>query len=70
MRRFKSMAQAQRFLPVHGPIQNLFRVGRQSYQSSDPSRTSENKRSTPGERSRLPAEKRCAFVLLRPAHVH
>ena len=28
MRKFKSMAQAQRFLSVHGPIQNLFRVGR------------------------------------------
>jgi len=28
MRRFKSMAQAQLFLSVHGPIQNLFRVGR------------------------------------------
>ena len=28
MRRFKSMAQAQRFLSVHGFIQNLFRVGR------------------------------------------
>ena len=28
MRRFKSMAQTQRFLSVHGPIQNLFRVGR------------------------------------------
>ncbi len=28
MRKFKSMAQAQRFLFVHGPIQNLFRVGR------------------------------------------
>ncbi len=28
MRRFKSMAQTQRFLAVHGPIQNLFRVGR------------------------------------------
>ena len=28
MRRFKSAAQAQRFLSVHGPIQNLFRVGR------------------------------------------
>ncbi len=27
MRRFKSMAQTQRFLAVHGPIQNLFRVG-------------------------------------------
>jgi putative transposase len=28
MRRFKSAHQAQRFLSVHGPIQNLFRVGR------------------------------------------
>ncbi len=28
MRRFKSIAQAQRFLSVHGIIQNLFRVGR------------------------------------------
>ena len=28
MRRFKSIAQAQCFLSVHGPIQNLFRVGR------------------------------------------
>ncbi len=28
MRRFKSVAQAQRFLCVHGQIQNLFRVGR------------------------------------------
>ncbi len=28
MRRFKSMAQAQRFLSVHGLPQNLFRVGR------------------------------------------
>ena len=28
MRRFESMAQAQRFLSVHGVIQNLFRVGR------------------------------------------
>jgi len=28
MRRFKSMAQTQRFLSVHGPIQNLFPVGR------------------------------------------
>ncbi len=28
MRRFKSAAQAQRFLSVHGNIQNLFRVGR------------------------------------------
>ena len=28
MRRFKSMAQAQRFLSVHGLTQNLFRVGR------------------------------------------
>jgi putative transposase len=28
MRRFKSAAHAQRFLSVHGPIHNLFRVGR------------------------------------------
>jgi len=28
MRRFKSIAHAQRFLTVHGQIQNLFRVGR------------------------------------------
>jgi putative transposase len=28
MRRFKSMAQAQRFLSVHGITQILFRVGR------------------------------------------
>ena len=28
MRRFKSAAQSQRFLSVHGPVQNLFRVGR------------------------------------------
>ena len=28
MRRFKSAAHAQRFLSVHGPIQNLSRVGR------------------------------------------
>ena len=28
MRRFKSIAQAQRFLAIHGPVQNLFRVGR------------------------------------------
>ena len=28
MRRFKSAAQAQRFLSVHGVVQNLFRVGR------------------------------------------
>ncbi len=28
MQRFKSVAHAQRFLTVHGLIQNLFRVGR------------------------------------------
>ena len=28
MRRFKSAAQAQRFLSVHGAVGNLFRVGR------------------------------------------
>ena len=28
MHRFKSAAQLQRFLCIHGPIHNLFRVGR------------------------------------------
>ena len=28
MRRFKSIGHAQRFLSVHGLVQNLFRVGR------------------------------------------
>jgi len=28
MRRFKSMKQAQRFLSVHGVVNNLFRLGR------------------------------------------
>jgi putative transposase len=28
MRRFKSMSQPQRFLSVHGMVQNLFRFGR------------------------------------------
>src|SRR5262249_59885562 len=28
MRRFKSSRQAQRFLSLHGVVQNLFRVGR------------------------------------------
>ena len=28
MRRFKSVGHAQRFLSVHGPVQNIFRVGR------------------------------------------
>ena len=28
MRRFKSVAQAQRFLSVHGTVRNLFIVGR------------------------------------------
>ena len=28
MRRFKSVQQTQRFLSVHGPINNLFRIGR------------------------------------------
>ena len=28
MRRFKSAAHLQRFAPVHGVVQNLFRVGR------------------------------------------
>ncbi len=33
MRRFKSPGQAQRFLTVHGLVQNLFRVGRQLLQA-------------------------------------
>jgi len=35
MRRFKSAAQAQRFLSVHGVIQNLFRVGRHLVSSAN-----------------------------------
>ncbi|MEE9561661.1 MAG: IS6 family transposase [Thermoanaerobaculia bacterium] len=35
MRRFKSAAQAQRFLSVHGNIQNLFRVGRHLLRSAN-----------------------------------
>ena len=33
MRRFKSPRHAQRFLSVHGPINNLFRVGRHLMQA-------------------------------------
>ena len=33
MRRFKSPGQAQRFLTVHGLVQNLFRVGRHLLQA-------------------------------------
>ncbi len=33
MRRFKSVVQAQRFLCVHGQIQNLFRVSRNHLKS-------------------------------------
>ena len=35
MRRFKSPGQAQRFLTVHGVIQNLFRVGRHLLRAPD-----------------------------------
>ena len=35
MRRFRSTAQAQRFLSVHGITQNLFRVGRHLLQAGD-----------------------------------
>jgi len=35
MRRFKSPVQAQRFLSVHGVIQNLFRVGRHLLSSTN-----------------------------------
>jgi putative transposase len=34
MRRFKSPGQAQRFLTVHGAVQNLFRVGRHLIRAS------------------------------------
>ena len=33
MHRFNSPLQAQRFLSMHGPIQNLFRVGRHHLKS-------------------------------------
>ena len=33
MRRFMSLQQVQRFLPVHGTINNLFRVGRHLMQA-------------------------------------
>jgi putative transposase len=35
MRRFKSAAQAQRFLSAHGVVQNLFRVGRHLVSSAN-----------------------------------
>ena len=35
MRRFKSVGQAQRFLAVHGVVQNLFRLGRHLLRSAD-----------------------------------
>ena len=35
MRRFKSVAHAQRFLSVHGITQNLFRVGRHLLRATD-----------------------------------
>ncbi len=35
MRRFKSAGQAQRFLSVHGVIQNLFRLGRHRLRSEN-----------------------------------
>jgi putative transposase len=34
MRRFKSAGQAQRFLWVHGVVQNLFRLGRHHLRSA------------------------------------
>ena len=34
MRRFKSVGHAQRFLSVHGSVQNLFRVGRHLLRSA------------------------------------
>ena len=35
MRRFKSAGQAQRFLTLHGVVQNLFRVGRHLLRSTN-----------------------------------
>jgi putative transposase len=35
MRRFKSAGQAQRFLAVHGVVQNLFRLGRHHLRSEN-----------------------------------
>src|SRR3954451_17873547 len=35
MRRFKSAKQAQRFLSLHGVVQNLFRVGRHLFKATD-----------------------------------
>jgi putative transposase len=35
MRRFKSGSQAQRFLSLHGVVQNLFRVGRHLLRSAN-----------------------------------
>ena len=35
MRRFKSPGQAQRFLTVHGVVQNLFRLGRHHLRSEN-----------------------------------
>ena len=35
MRRFKSAGQAQRFLSLHGVVQNLFRVGRRLLRSTN-----------------------------------
>ncbi len=35
MIKFKSMAQAQHFLSVHGPVQDLFRVGRHEVRAVD-----------------------------------
>src|SRR3954462_11377186 len=35
MRRFKSAGQAQRFLSLHGVVQNLFRVGRHLLKATD-----------------------------------
>jgi putative transposase len=35
MRRFKSAGQAQRFLSLHGVVQNFFRVGRHLLSSTN-----------------------------------
>ena len=35
MRRFKSMAQAQRFLSIHAAVSNLFNIGRHLVSASN-----------------------------------
>ncbi len=50
MRRFKSPGQAQRFLSVHGVVQNLFRFGRHLVSSANHRLRSEIEPSSSGTR--------------------